>query len=415
MIAVATRKAAERSGNTPVGAPPFDVRHLIVPCSDAHPSQANGVHSVVRQIAREQIAVGQRARIIFVSHVPTLAVAESDVPTKVVPAAGTAIRGHIVRLQRKVVQTLLADASPHTVFHIHGGREPLLVDLASCVHRSGIPYVITLHGRYSHVYDDAGRCQRRVTAIYLSVVERSMLVKARFVQALSPLEQRILRRIAPRARSEIIGNGAYSSRFDGAPLRPTVRSRSSLFPHFAYCGRYEIWHKGLDLLLKGFAEYKQNGGRGFLTMIGSGDHAELAELARTLGICNSLDLRGPSFGNDRDAVLRDCDFFVMASRFEGGPLAALEAALLGLPLLVTPGTGLGDVVASRGFGIPIADATSRSVCEAMHQAERLGPNEWSERSDAAYEFVVADGNWTAITAQLLALYRQSNGSGYPMQ
>jgi glycosyltransferase involved in cell wall biosynthesis len=399
------REATNFAGTAAVAALSLDVRHLIVPCSDAHPSQANGVHNVVRQIAREQMAAGARARIIFVAPGKVPAIGDSDVPTEVLPATGTKIRGHVVRLNRNVLKTLLAGAGPNTIFHIHGGREPLLVDMTAGIRRAGVPYVITLHGRYSHVYDNAGRCQKRTTALYLAAVERSMLTKARFVQALSPFEQRIVGRIAPKARAEGVGNGAYSSRFDGTPQRPELRGPSVLFPHFAYCGRYEMWHKGLDLLLEGFAEYKAKGGRGFLTMIGSGDRTELEKLASKLNLSESLDLRGPLFGDSRDVVLRKCDFFVMTSRFEGGPLAALEAALLGLPLLVTPGTGLGETVTGRRFGISIAEASADAVCKAMQQAEQIDANEWVEFSRLAYEFVVEDGNWTAITERLLALYR----------
>jgi len=189
-------------------------------------------------------------------------------------------------------------------------------------------------------------------------VERFLLANARFVHAISQHERRVLRRIAPRAQIQTIGHGAYSSRFDGVPVRPEGRERSSSFPRFAYCGRYAVWHKGLDLLLKGFAEYRHNGGRGSLTMIGSGDREPLTSLARSLDISDAVEVRGPSFGGDRDAVLRGCDFFVVASRFDAGPLTALEAALLGLPLLVTPGTAVSEAIICRAAGISITDLTS---------------------------------------------------------
>ena len=404
MIAAAMHKATGQPVPGPVTVPPLDFRHLIIPCSDAHPSQANGVHNVARQLSREQIAAGDQARIIFVSS-KTAPPDACGVPVEMVPATGASLRGHVVRMRRNLLQNLLVDAGPHTRFHLHGGRDPLLVDIASYLHRAGIPYAVTLHGRYSHVYDNAGHCQRRVTALYLSTVERSMLQNARFVQALSPVEQRIVHRIAPRARVAAIGNGAYSSWFEGEPARPPVRTRSSQFPHFAFCGRYEVWHKGLDLLLEGFAEYKRGGGQGALTLIGSGDREPLKGLAQTLEISDTAQVCGPIYDAERDAVLRGCDYFVMTSRFEGGPLAALEAARLGLPLLMSPGTGMTEIVKSRGAGIAIADATSAAVCEAMREAARLSLAEWSCRSAAAYELVVATGNWTAITAQLRLLYR----------
>ncbi len=404
MIAAATREVIGLSGCPLAAAPLLELRHLIVTGSDGHPSQANGVHNVARQLAREQIAAGHQARIIFLSSLPPLGQVSSTVPTDVLPAAGVTLGGRVVRLQRKILRTLMAEVGPRTLFHIHGGREPLLIDIASGLRRSGIPYAITAHGRYSHVYDTDGRCRRPVTAFYLATMERSLLANAHFVQALSHHEWRVLRQIAPRARIEIVGNGVYSSHFESMPLPPPGRMRSPSFPHFVYCGRYAVWHKGLDLLLEGFAGYKRNGGEGRLTMIGSGDPEPLLRLATSLEISNSLEVRGALFGVDRDTVLRDCDFFVMPSRFEGMPLAGLEAALLGLPLLVTPGTGLGEAVAAACAGIPIADATPFAVCNAMREAARFSPREWSQRSAAVYQLAVSDGDWTVIAARLLELY-----------
>ena len=404
MSAAAAPEVA-RPGKVSIMTTRLDVRHLITTGADKHPSLANGVHNVARQIAREQIAAGYRARITFVSAVPVLGAGDCELPTEVVPASGVTVFGRVVRLQSKIIRTLLADAGPQTLFHIHGGREPLLVDLAFRLHRRGIPYVVTVHGRYSHVYDQSDHCQRRVTALYLTKVERSLLVKARFVQGVSLHEKRVLQRIAPGARIEAIGHGAYSSRFDGVPPRPKARTRSSSFPRFAYCGRYAVWHKGLDLLLKGFAEYRRHGGHGSLTMIGSGDREPLMRLIRALDIGDAVEVRGPLFGNDRDLTLGDCDFFVVASRFDAGPLTALESALLGLPLLVTPNTAVSEVVASRGAGISIADLTPEAVFAAMREADRLTHREWCRHSAAAYQLAVSEGDWTRIAARLLELYQ----------
>jgi len=224
MMSVAAPETPERCENVPVMTAPLDVRHVIVTGLDSHPSLANGVHNVARQIAREQIAAGGQARIMFVSAVPVPDASAGEVPTEVVRAVGTTVLRRVIRLQSTVVSTLVADAGPQTVFHIHGGREPLLVDLASRLRRRGIPYVVTVHGRYSHVYDQSDHSQRRVTALYLTAVERLLLANARFVHAISQHERRVLRRIAPRAQIQTIGHGAYSSRFDECPFGRRVGS-----------------------------------------------------------------------------------------------------------------------------------------------------------------------------------------------
>jgi glycosyltransferase involved in cell wall biosynthesis len=387
-----------------------DIRHLVVLPSDVHPDEANGVVGVARRLVREQRAAGEHAQLVRIANGNLADGANGSIPALMVPTktarlAGISIRGRVILLRRDVVATLLSDVDETTFFHIHGGREPLLAGFARTLRRRGVPYAVTLHGRFSHVYDGHGRCQKPGTALYLMLVERDMLQGARFVQALSLEEAQIVCRIAPRARIEIIGNGAYSARLDSIPTHPAERPPSATFPHFVYCGRYAINHKGLDLILEGFARYRQRGGKGRLTTIGTGPQREsLANMAASFGIADVVDIGGPLFSTARDVALRQCDFFIMASRFEGIPLAALEAALLGMPLIVTTETGLGTQVRAHKAGIVIEHLTAEAVCTAMHRAADLSAVEWTACGTTAFAMAVAIGDWTVIADRLRVLY-----------
>jgi len=389
----------------PSGGRFLEVRHLAVADGLGHPSEANGVHNVARALVREQRAAGERASLVLLARGDVAPKADPSCPTRIVQLEGLALRGRTVRLSQATIEALLADAGPATVCHIHGGREPMLRGLGRALRRRGIPYAITVHGRFSHVYDPAGRTLKRSTALYLRLFERRLLNGARVVQALSGEEATILRRVAPRARIEIIGNGAYSSRLGAVPAAPAARAPSAQYPHFGYCGRYAIAHKGLDLLLEGFAAYVGAGGAGRLTMLGSGPaQAELTRMAAALGIAGRVRILGPRFGEARDAALRECDYFIMPSRYEGVPLAALEAALLGLPLIVTAGTGLRAAVVAEQAGLPIAEHAAAAVCAALHAAEALSPAEWQARAAAAHALVLRHGDWTGISARLRGCY-----------
>jgi glycosyltransferase involved in cell wall biosynthesis len=240
-----------------------------------------------------------------------------------------------------------------------------------------------------------------------------MLQGARFVQALSSEEAQVLHWIAPRARIEVVGNGAYSTKLDSVPTRPATRHPSGSFPHFVYCGRYAIYHKGLDLLIEGFAQYRREGGIGKLTMIGTGPERDtLARVAESLGITDVAEIGGPLFGEARDKALSRCDYFIMASRFEGVPLAALEAALLGMPLVVTEGTGLCSQVKENGAGVPIEALTAEAVCKALHRAAKFSIMEFAACGAAAFALAVAIGDWTAIARRLRVLYEEPNSSSF---
>ena len=387
------------------GAGRLDIRHVAVLDGNGHPSEANGVHNVARALAREQQAAGERARLVLLAHGRRVQVADQSCPTQVIRLDGLVVRGHALHLPRASIEALLAGARAGTFYHIHGGREPMLPGLGRVLRRRGIPYAVTVHGRFSHVYDPAGQVVKRNTALYLRFFERSFLEGARFVQALSDEEAAILRRIAPGARIRIIGNGAYSSTLGEAPPSPAPRGVSADYPHFGYCGRYAIAHKGLDLLLEGFASYHKAGGTGRLTMMGTGEaREELTQMAARLGIAGKVQVLGPSFGAARDALLRECDYFVVSSRYEGVPLAALEAALLGLPLIVTAGSGLRTLVMAEKAGLPIDDHSAAAVAAALHKAGSLPPAEWKARAAAAHATAMLRCDWTGIAAQLRTAY-----------
>lgn len=387
------------------GPRPLDIRHVAVFDGTGHPSEANGVHNVARALTREQRAAGDQARLVLLARGNTPNIADRSCPTQVIRLKGPDLRGHTLRMSSSNIEELLVGVRDNTFLHIHGGREPMLPGLAWRLRRRGIPYALTVHGRFSHVYDPEGRTVKRNTALYLRLFERSLLEGAKFVQALSDEEAAIFRRIAPHARIEIIGNGAYSSSHDAMPPRPAPRGVSADYPHFGYCGRYAIEHKGLDLLLEGFSSYCKNGGTGRLTMIGSGSaRTELVQMADRMGIAQRVQILGPSFGAERDTLLRECDYFVVASRFEGVPLAALEAALLGLPLIVTAGSGLRTLVTSEKAGLPIGDHSAHAIAAALHNAENLSPDEWQASASAAYAVAMLRCDWAGIASQLRAAY-----------
>ena len=386
----------------------LDIRHIVVAGRDDHPTAANGVHNVARRLVREQCAAGHDARLILLSYHPLQAPRAGEDPLQILPLAGRSVRGRVVQLRREIAELVLADADASTVFHIHGGREPLLIGLANRMHDRGLPYAVTVHGRFSHVYDGTGACLSRPTALYLRLMERGLLTRARFVHALSSAEKQVVRRIAPQARIEVVGNGAYSSRLGPVPARRAVRARSAEFPHFMFCGRYAVHHKGLDLMLQGFALYRRSGGRGHLTTIGSGPaRATLQDMAAGLGIADAVTVHGPLFAEARDQMLHGGDYFVMSSRYEGVPLAGLEAALLGLPLVVTNETGLADAAAAYGAGFPIAALSPEAVCAAFQQAAAQGADDWAAQCASAYRLAVSIGDWTGISASLCNLYRSS--------
>jgi glycosyltransferase involved in cell wall biosynthesis len=282
----------------------------------------------------------------------------------------------------------------------------MLVPLILRLHRLGILYAMTVHGRYSHVFDESKRTVHRVSALYLQLVERWLLEGALFVQALSAVEREVIRRIAPNARIEVVPNAAYSSRFEGTPLPPKRIGPSARFPVFGFLGRYAIEHKGLDVLVSGFAAYRKAGRKGSLELVGTGPSRDtLAAMARDLGVGEYVTLDGPRFGSEKARTLASWDYFVMSSRYEGIPIGALEAGLSGLPLILSAGTGLREQVVRFKAGFGIEALTTEGMARAFERAGNASAHEWSAMSAAAYRLGLSVGDWSSTAAQLMRLYQ----------
>lgn len=379
---------------------PLTIVHVVMERSGEHPLDANGVYRVAHQIAVEQAKAGHSVRLVIFREPPVssdLPVVD-DVELLVQPLAG-------MRTGAKLIEALALGRPSRTVVHIHSGREPLLVSLCLRLKWRAISYVMTVHGRYSHLFGADERRRAYLSEFYLRTIERPVLNAALFVHAVSRHERDVIRRVAPHARIGVVPNAAGSSVGSGACPQRQWQGPPQI-PHFGYLGRYAIHHKGLDLLIRGFSIYRARGGRGRLDLHGTGTSCdELAALVRALGVSSSISVGGARFGEDKEKAFGDWHYFVQPSRFEGSPIGALEAALTGLPLIVTPGTGLDDDVRRRGAGIPIDEPNAEAVARALLRADAVSAATWERMSRQATLLAQSIGSWADVAARVTSLYR----------
>lgn len=136
-----------------------------------------------------------------------------------------------------------------------------------------------------------------------------------------------------------------------------------------YIGRFEVYQKGLDIMIEAIAKeqalLRENGF--ILNMHGPNTEKtveKLTELITHHGISDLVVLHDAVYGEEKSKVLLDTDVFVMTSRFEGHPMGLIEALSYGVPCLITKGTNMSNEIVQYHAGWA-ADNTAESVGNAI--------------------------------------------------
>jgi glycosyltransferase involved in cell wall biosynthesis len=161
----------------------------------------------------------------------------------------------------------------------------------------------------------------------------------------------------------IVGNGVHIPQYEQVP-RP-----SNLKLKFIFLGRLDINHKGLDLLIEAChisqAYLRQHQAQ--ILLYGSevnGSKAKIKDLIRYYQIQDIVYLKDSVWGEEKQAVFQSADLFIHTSRFEGHPMAVLEALSHGIPCLLTPGTNMAKEVSEAQAGWTV-EANPAAIAQGL--------------------------------------------------
>jgi glycosyltransferase involved in cell wall biosynthesis len=258
-------------------------------------------------------------------------------------------------------ERLIAARAPALIVFSEGNALPPVAMLEACVARR-LPFVTIMHANKEAVWypDDLARRYR----LALSAAQRCYFVSE-----------------GNRCLSEKQIGGAYTNAeivfspfnipYDVALAWPPLGAAGEL--RFACVGRLYPPAKGQDLLIEALAGPLWKDRRWKLYVYGSGDMGQSLEwLAAKLGISDRIVFAG--FARVEDIWAAN-HVLVMPSRFEGLPLAMVEAMLCARPVIATDIAGHREIIEDGVTGF-LADApTAASISAAL---ERF----WERREDA---------------------------------
>jgi glycosyltransferase involved in cell wall biosynthesis len=143
-------------------------------------------------------------------------------------------------------------------------------------------------------------------------------------------------------RPRVIYNGVDPSGFEA----PGVRHASK---RVVAVGRLE-WEKGQDLLVRAFQAVQQHVPQARLRLVGDGsERIALEDLADQLGVRAGVEFTGES--RRVAELLRECDVFVLPSRWEGFGFVMVEAMLMELPVVAFDAMSAQEIVVNGVTGL----------------------------------------------------------------
>jgi glycosyltransferase involved in cell wall biosynthesis len=366
----------------------MEIIHLIL--GKANPNRMNGVNKVVFELASRQQAGNRRVSVWGFA-----ADTEHNYPAR---AFSTKL------FQRKsnpfwvdpAFRLALTALPANTVFHFHGGFQPLFYSLARVLQRNGFRYVITAHGAYNRVAMEKGWLRKR---IYRRFFEKRLLQRAAMIHSLGESELAGLHSFYPAARQVCIPYGFEVSP-DNHPLPEYHRFI------IGYCGRIDIHTKGLDVILDGFQGIKQLIPHAECWIIGDGAERTALEAQIQENNIKGVTCWGSKFGEEKWRLLQQVHVFVHPSRNEGLPASVLEALSMGIPCVLSNETNVGEVVHQYQAGVVMEQITAaafiHSVMDMFHRFKREG---WLPASRAARRAIQEAYNWETILVRFDELYQ----------
>jgi len=281
----------------------------------------------------------------------------------------------------------------------HSTYIPVHALLSYAARRRGIPYVITPRGGMTRGAQRVKRLKKRLGNILFF---SAMVRRAAAVHCLTEREAADVR--AWGCPTFVVGNGVELPPPDH--LAQPSRDRGL---RLVFVGRLDMYHKGLDLLIEACALVRDDLRRA---------DAQIHLYGPDVGSCKStiermivasnlqrlVRLHGPVYAAEKEYVFRGADVFLHTSRFEGHPMAVLEALSYGVPCLLTTGTNLSADVVGAGAGWEAAgsvESIASAIGQVLHGAHNL-----HKMGAAARRLTEEEYSWDQIGRRLLEHYQE---------
>jgi len=283
------------------------------------------------------------------------------------------------------------------VAHLHSVFLWPTAAAARAAEGKGVPYVVSPRGML--VKELVRRRSRIAKEAWIRLVERRTIEGAAAVHVTSSMELRELRRFGLRLpRVESIPNGV-SPPCEALPL-PRVPARDVLF-----LGRLE-GKKRVDLLLRAIAAVP--GVSATIAGPDDGERSALIALRDRLGLGDTVEIRGPAYGDDKAALLCHHKLLAITSIQENFGNVVTEAMSHGLPVVATDRVGAAELLVRHQAGV-VCEGEVTAVSTAIRQV--LFDDDLREAMGHRARSASRRYSWDRIAASFESCYTRAARAG----
>ncbi|KAB8317543.1 glycosyltransferase [Tolypothrix campylonemoides VB511288] len=289
----------------------------------------------------------------------------------------------------------------YDLLHVHGiFSYPSTIAMAIARFK-GIPYIVRPFGLLCQWSLQQSARKKR---IYLRLIEKANLNGSISLHFTSKQEQQEAAELNLKSPSFILPHGLFIP-----PIIPDARQRLRQYlnvptdePIILFLSRLHP-KKGLDYLIPALGKLSHYRFTFVLAGSGSPDYeTEVESLLVSHGIRQRTHITGFVKGEIKDLLMQGADLFALTSYSENFGVAVLEAIAAGLPVVVTPGVALADVVNEQRLGY-VAKLEVSEIAFFIQQALEL-PEKAKSMGNRGRQLIFEKYTWDQVSAKLVKTY-----------
>ncbi|MBN1125596.1 MAG: glycosyltransferase [Sedimentisphaerales bacterium] len=216
------------------------------------------------------------------------------------------------------------------------------------------------------------------------------------------------------SRTTVMENSIEFTRFAEVPCdHHEVRGRFGVTEDafvFGMVGRLAAT-KGIDYLIRAFAEMRRDIPQSHLVLIGTGDRQPYEQLAKQCDCLTAVHFLG--YRDDVRELYQGMDAFVLSSVAEGMPRAILEAMASGTPCVATRVGGVSEIVIEGETGFLADPADVASLAQAMKKMAVLDSIKKAAMIHRARKMVRTTYSHVVVREKLRRIYEQEYEKRHP--